>query len=163
MSTDQKATICYVMRCQVSSHVLAERVYWRHAPSPLRSPSTPNPNDLQHEKAIGHWLRLADMYTFPHVQYFDSAADLAAKLKSTDLRAVSASMGRYLHEREPTVAAKWDAVLRALFDGQPPGSWPSDGGGGGFDRELEARFHLQLPREEPDCNRLSAPELGNWN
>jgi hypothetical protein len=29
---------------------------------------------------------------FPHVQYFDSVADLAAKLRNTDLRAVSATM-----------------------------------------------------------------------
>ena len=57
--------------------------------------------------------------------------------------------------------AKWSAVLRKLFpNGQPPGSWPA---GADFDAALSGRFGLRLAAREPDCARLSAPELGQWN
>ena len=39
---------------------------------------------------VPYCTHMADV--FPHVQYFDSVADLAAKLRNTDLRAVSATM-----------------------------------------------------------------------
>ena len=160
---------------------MSERIYWRYAPSPLRQPFTPNPNERNDRASLAHWLPLSDPCTlpttpslilrpslahpsptplafwlsgwplsdlarttranrggrsplgrsprigraarlrviahvtpasastyyttlltvpycthmadvFPHVQYFDSVADLAAKLRNTDLRAVSATM-----------------------------------------------------------------------
>ena len=56
--------------------------------------------------------------------------------------------------------ARWDAVLRTLFEGKPAGSWPS---GGSFRSALQERFGLALPAQEPDCRRHSAPELGQWH
>ena len=92
-------------------------------------------------------------------QYFDSADDLASKLRSTDLYAVSAAMAQHSREMLPAMQAKWRTVLHQLFQDQQPGSWPSRGG---FDEALSERFGLQLPAEEPDCERQSAPEQGSW-
>ena len=149
-------------RWELQRHVMSERVYWKHAPSPLRVPSTPNPNALTDRAALDHWLRLSDPYVYPHVQYFDSADDLAYKLLHTDLPAVSRKMVRHSAEMQPVMRSKWRAVLRKLFRGLPSGSWPS-GGAEGFDVALRTRFGLTLSREEPDCSRLSAPDLGQWN
>jgi hypothetical protein len=101
-----------------------------------------------------------------HLRYFDSAKDLAAKLLTADLPAISASMRKHTAELRPVMASKWRSVLRKLFEGQPTGSWPSaprGGDAGGFDEALASRFDgLALPAAEPDCSRRSAPELGRW-
>ena len=149
-------------RWERQQHVLSERVYWRFANSPLRRPPTPNPNSLQDANAVDHWVRLSDQYVYPHVQYFSSAYDLARKLKTTDFRAVSRAMSSHAREMQPLMRGKWQAVLRTLFGGAPPGSWPSDDEPGGFDRALRDRFGLTLERDEPPCRRDSAPELGRW-
>ena len=149
-------------RWELQRHVMSERVYWRHAPSPLRMPSSPNPNSLTDQAALEHWLKLSDPYVYPHVQFFDSAEDLAAKLTTTNLQAVSARMRRHSAEMQPVMRAKWKAVIRKLFHGKPSGSWPA-GNAGGFDEALRSRFGMQLSNDEPDCSRLSAPELGQWN
>jgi len=147
---------------ELHSRVMSERVYWRYAPSPLRTPASPNPNALNNKASLAHWLKLCDTFAWPHVQYFDSASDLADKLRTTDLAAVSASMSTHNHELRLSVHAKWQAVITTLFEGQPPGSWPTDASPGAYDRALQSRFGLALPTEEPDCNRQSAPELGRW-
>jgi hypothetical protein len=149
-------------RWELQRHVMSERVYWRHAPSPLLTPSTPNPNSLSDPAAIEHWVQLSDPYVYPHVQYFDSAEDLAVKLSQADLPRISSRMRRHSAEMQPVMRAKWKAVLRKLFHGHPTGSWPS-GKAGGFDEALQSRFGLRLSADEPDCARLSAPELGQWN
>ena len=128
----------------------------------MRRPPTPNPNSLQDANAVDHWVRLSDQYVYPHVQYFSSAYDLARKLKTTDFRAVSRAMSSHAREMQPLMRGKWQAVLRTLFGGAPPGSWPSDDEPGGFDRALRDRFGLTLERDEPPCRRDSAPELGRW-
>ena len=128
-------------------------------PSPLRTPATPNPNSPELD-SLRFWLNLSDVYTFPHILYFDSAEDLANKIISTDFNAVSAQMRRYTAEHNLVVHARWRSVLRTLFEGRPSGSWPS---GGTFDGALRERFGLALPYQEPDCRRRSAPELGQWN
>ena len=84
----------------------AERVYWKHTPSPLRRPSTPDPNSLQDASALEHWLKLSDPYVFPHIQYFDSADDLAAKLATADLKAISGRMRRHSAEVAPIMVAR---------------------------------------------------------
>jgi hypothetical protein len=71
-------------------------------------------------------------------------------------------MRRHSAEMQPVMRAKWRAVMRKLFHGRPSGSWPT-GGAGGFDAALRTRFGLELSATEPDCARLSAPELGQWN
>ena len=93
--------------------------------------------------------------------------DGAPFLGSVDLRGTAyeddvIATGYGSHLALPIMRAKWRAVLRKLFHGRPHASWPS-GGAGGFDAALKTRFGLELPTSEPDCARLSAPELGQWN
>ena len=45
----------------------------------------------------------------------------------------------------------------------PNSSGGGGGGGGSFDDALRRRFGLELPAEEPDCERQSMPELGQWH
>lgn len=151
-----------LVRWELQRHVMSERVYWKHAPSPLLRAATPNPNSLQDQKALDHWIKLSDPYVYPHVQYFDSAEDLAAKLATTNMREVGAKMRRHTAEMQPVMRQKWRAVLRKLFHGRPSGSWPC-GDAGGFDAALKSRFGLSLSSQEPDCARLSAPDQGQWN
>jgi hypothetical protein len=151
-----------LVRWELQRHVMSERVYWRHAPSPLLRAPTPNPNSLQDPRALEHWIKLSDPYVYPHVQYFDSAEDLASKLATTDMRAVSERMRRHSAEMQPVMRQKWRALLRKLFQARPSGSWPS-GSTGTFDAALMSRFGLTLPAAEPDCHRQSAPDQGLWN
>ena len=153
-------SVALLTKWELGAAVMSERIYWRYASSPLRQPFTPNPNARHDRASLAHWLPLSDPYVFPHVQYFDSVADLAAKLRKTDLRAVSAAMAQHVREMQPAMRSKWRTVLHQLFQGEPPGSWPSHAG---FDAALRERFGLELPLEEPDCERQSAPELGRWH
>ena len=157
-------SLSLLVRWELQRHVMSERVYWKHAPCPITNPrtcTTPNPNALQDRTALEHWLRLSDPYVYPHVQYFESAEDLAAKLARLDAPAVSRHMRRHSAEMQPVMRQKWRAVLRRLFGGRPSGSWPS--GAQSFDGALKERFGLSPPAEEPDCTRLSAPDEGRWN
>ena len=76
---------------------ISHRVAWRHVPEPaLRQDHLPfSPLDEANREAERFWYSLADFYTWPHVQYFDSAQDLAEKLLTTDLAAVSRAMREY--------------------------------------------------------------------
>ena len=69
-------------------------------------------------------------------------------------------MARHTREMRPVMRSKWRSVLQKLFLGQPRGSWPSQGN---FDGALKERFGIELPANEPDCQRMSAPELGQWH
>ena len=71
-------------------------------------------------------------------------------------------MREHTAQMAPIMRQKWRAVLRKLFEGRPSGSWPT-GPANGFDAALSSRFGLGLSSQGPDCNRLSAPELGHWN
>jgi len=155
-------SLALLVKWELQRHVMSERVYWKHTPSPLRRPTAPDPNSLQDPRALEHWIRLSDPYVYPHVQYFDSADDLAARLASTNLHQIATRMRRHSAEMQPVMRQKWRAVMRKLFHGRPPGSWPT-GEAGGFDEALSSRFGLTVSSREPDCSRLSAPELGQWN
>eukprot|EP00326_Haptolina_ericina_P010976 CAMPEP_0181218570 /NCGR_PEP_ID=MMETSP1096-20121128/27766_1 /TAXON_ID=156174 ORGANISM="Chrysochromulina ericina, Strain CCMP281" /NCGR_SAMPLE_ID=MMETSP1096 /ASSEMBLY_ACC=CAM_ASM_000453 /LENGTH=160 /DNA_ID=CAMNT_0023310799 /DNA_START=75 /DNA_END=557 /DNA_ORIENTATION=- len=139
--------------------VMTERVYWSATTSPLRQPPTPNPNSRE-LPSLWHWLNLSDPYTFPHVTYFDSAADLVHQMQAADLGAISSRMQRHSAQTGRAVRARWRRVLSSLFDGSPHGSWPS---GRNFDEALRERFGVALPLEEPDCRRRSQPEQGQWH
>jgi len=155
-------SLALLVRWELQRHVMSERVYWKHTPSPLRAPFTPDPNSLQDRTALEHWLRLSDYYVYPHVTYFDSAEDLAAKLAAADFGAIAARMRRHSAEMQPVMRAKWRAVLRKLFHNRPTGSWPT-AAAGSFDTAIRERFGLSVSSDEPECSRLSAPELGMWN
>jgi hypothetical protein len=47
----------------------------------------PDPNDAS-DKSYWHWMPLADLYTWPHVRYFDSFDHLLAQLDGVGLQPV---------------------------------------------------------------------------
>jgi len=153
-----------LVKWELQRHVMSERVYWRHTPSPLRKPSTPDPNSLSDRHAIEHWLRLSDPYVYPHIQYFDSPEDLATKLASADMLAISRRMRRHSAEVAPVMRQKWRAVLRKLFEHKPSGSWPINAEVG-YAEAIRQRFGTTAlgTGPEPDCTRLSAPDIGQWH
>ena len=61
-------SLALLIKWELHQHVLSERVYWKHTPSPLHRPSTPDPNSLQDRTALEYWLRLCDPYVYPHIQ-----------------------------------------------------------------------------------------------
>ena len=61
-------SLSLLVKWELQRHVMSERVYWRHTPSPLRHPNTPDPNSLQDRKAVEYWLKLSDPYVYPHIQ-----------------------------------------------------------------------------------------------
>ena len=69
-------SLSLLTKWEVQHRVLTERIYWKFAPSPLRTPPTPNPNEQHETKALAHWLSLCDFFVYPHIQYFDSAEEL---------------------------------------------------------------------------------------
>eukprot|EP00965_Chrysotila_dentata_P081694 2697097-Pleurochrysis_carterae.AAC.2 len=98
------------------------------------------------------------------VAYFDSAKDLATKLRTTDVASVSQQMAAFLAKHDARTHAKWRAALNALFPPQD-GSEAREGQTHksiDFDAALASRFGLTLHRTEPDCSRHSAPDLGRW-
>ena len=82
-------SLSLLTKWEVQHRVLTERIYWKFAPSPLRTPPTPNPNEQHETKALAHWLSLCDFFVYPHIQYFDSAEELAEKLSTVDLQRIS--------------------------------------------------------------------------
>ena len=45
-------SLALLVKWELQRHVMSERVYWKHAPSPLRKPNAPNPNSLQDRAAL---------------------------------------------------------------------------------------------------------------
>ena len=63
---------------------------WRHVTSQIPGSldmrkagllSMPNPNDEKNIGSVGFWLQFADIYTWPHVVYFNSIKDLVRKIQ----------------------------------------------------------------------------------
>ena len=84
----------------------------------------------------------------------------SASLRGPRARSRRARLARggSTQDRHPRVQAH--VLQRRLFGDAPAGSWPS---GDDFDAALRERFGLELGADEPDCERMSAPEQGQWH
>ena len=77
----------------------------------------PDPNDDRSPTAVEYWLSLADFYQFPHITYFDSAADLGRildELRPADLRRISRRMAEHNRRLKRELLTKWSANLLTI-------------------------------------------------
>lgn len=72
-----------------------------------------DPESTQRDAAL-YWLRLADVYTWPHIQLFASFDHLMRLLNATDFRAVHVAMLAENASRAKDAAAAWRRVIAAL-------------------------------------------------
>mmetsp|Transcript_4551 Transcript_4551/g.13234 ORF Transcript_4551/g.13234 Transcript_4551/m.13234 type:complete len:318 (+) Transcript_4551:47-1000(+) len=154
----------YLVDLEMSKQVMSERIYWSRTPSPVHvNTSDPDPNTRSDRAAVAHWLALSDPFVFPHVQYFDSIPHLARLLEQhtfQSLTHISARMRAHMASLDDEVRVRWAHALRRAFAGRVPGASPVPLD---LDNELSTRFGAALPRTEPPCTRMSAPDEGRWN
>ena len=119
------------------------RVLVLHVPRPMVGPflaneSNPNSRDLTSAERI-HWWLLADFYRWPHIIYFDSAADLVRKIASTDFDAVSRRMREYNRKTERYIERKWRQVFDRIVPDSQVGTFqtPTD-----YDTAMQERWGL---------------------
>ena len=83
----------------------------------------PDPNNDRDEQAIQYWLAKSDFYVKPHIQYYDSWADLLVQLTTTDLEAVSRRMAEENARVEAKLRRQWKGLLMRMFKDRPKGGY----------------------------------------
>jgi len=76
-----------------------------------------DPNAFDDVDVVMQWIELADFYdadNMPHITYFDSMADLDARLSSLDVHAVRSAMIETNRLRRTRVYDAWRSVLRRV-------------------------------------------------
>ena len=88
----------------------------------------PDPNNDRDAHALQYWLAKSDFYVKPHIQYYNSWADLLVKLTTTDLAAVSRRMADENARVEAKLKRQWKGLLMRLFKDRPEGGYamPTD-------------------------------------
>ena len=112
----------------------------------------PDPNNDKDAQAVQFWLAKSDFYVKPHIQYYDSWADLLVKLTTTDLHAVSHRMAEENARVEAKLKRQWKGLLMRLFKDRPEGGYemPPDYETGMRDMwgvEFESNGHIKRPKE----------------
>ena len=78
------------------------------------SKSKLDPNDEQDRQSAKEWIGFSDWYGWPHTIQFRSWPDLIAKLKSTNLQAVSKNMGDFNQQNKAEILESWKDVLQRV-------------------------------------------------
>lgn len=74
----------------------------------------PDPNQYDDLEATAWWFKYFDFYTFPHITYFSSLADLREKLATTDLQEVSRKMIEHNLVRKTQALDGWRDFLATV-------------------------------------------------
>jgi hypothetical protein len=77
-----------------------------------------DPYDDYSYAAVRHWLSLAEYYQYPHVLTFNTWEELIYKLRTTNLRAVSADMRAHAKKVERDTLESWTHVLATVATGK---------------------------------------------
>ena len=83
----------------------------------------PDPNNDRDAHALQFWLAKSDFYVKPHIQYYDSWADLLVRLTTTDLPAVSRHMADENARVEAKLKRQWKGLLMRMFKDRPEGGY----------------------------------------
>jgi len=92
---------------------------------PMHNTSTHmfSPEDRS-EVAQRSWLKYADLYHFPHIQYFESFDELEMLILQADLRSIHRKMKLYNDRKRAHLSRQLSAVVRDLSPkGNIPGTW----------------------------------------
>ena len=66
------------------------------------------------EEGKRYWLKLADFYLWPHVQYFDSVKDLVSKLKAANFKEIHMLMMEENRKRHEQVDRVWQTIADGI-------------------------------------------------
>ncbi len=61
-----------------------------------------------------YWLQFSDFYDWPHIQYFDSVADLDLKLSNANLQEISQRMKEAYEIRQAETLKKFCEIIPRL-------------------------------------------------
>ena len=75
-----------------------------------------DPNNEFDRTAIRYSLQFSDFYQWPHIIYFNSIEELAAKLITTNLKLVSENMKIYNQQVEKYLHASWHQILERIAE-----------------------------------------------
>jgi hypothetical protein len=92
---------------------------------PMHNTSTHmfSPEDRS-EVAQRSWLKYADLYHFPHIQYFESFDELEMLILQADLRSIHRKMKLYNDRKRAHLSRQLSAVVRDLPPkGNIPATW----------------------------------------
>jgi hypothetical protein len=114
----------FMIRLQLKHGLLSERTWERtitgrvpansSVPRHPSYPAAPDPNDDTSAEALRYWLRFADFYVLPHVQYFDSFDDLVVQIEACDLMGVSLKMQEENKRRINRTVEQWREILKRV-------------------------------------------------
>ena len=74
----------------------------------------PDPNNEYDYFSVRYWLKYADFYQWPHINYFYSIDDLVLKLVNVNLTLISEKMSEYNHKKKILVLERWKTILRRI-------------------------------------------------
>jgi hypothetical protein len=74
----------------------------------------PDPNQYDDIESLYFWSQWWDMYTMPHITYFDSIHDLREKLLTVDLQKISAAMKATNQIRKASALKKWASFIEGV-------------------------------------------------
>lgn len=74
----------------------------------------PDPNDDTSPNALRYWLNFSDFYVLPHIQYFNSFAELAYVAEHFDAVGVSAKMMKENERRHTSTVRQWKRILKRV-------------------------------------------------
>ena len=76
---------------------------------------SPNFNE---KEAEFYWLQLSDFFYWPHITYFDDAADLEWKLKQANFQAIHDNMVKEMEKKRMFVSENWCKVVKRIPTGR---------------------------------------------
>lgn len=91
-----------------------ERVYGRPFPIIRQDPVGRGDPNIVGEHASTGWLELADIYNFPHIQYFNSWDHMIDLLEKVDLADVSKAMEVINREQKNELVQSWRLVFNKI-------------------------------------------------
>jgi hypothetical protein len=92
---------------------------WQQRNGNGTSTQRPDPNSKEQE-ALHYWINLFDIYSWPHVTFFDSYQELAHQLRTVDFAQIHQQMKEHNKREERRIVDLWRTALDGL-QMPPPG------------------------------------------
>jgi len=93
---------------------------------PAADPGSPHPfsPEDRSSEAVRYWLQFAELFQFPHIQYFTSWSDLMQKLDAADFPAIHRAMAVYNSKKRVLVQNQLQRIAEGLAEqGIIPQDW----------------------------------------
>ena len=64
------------------------------------------------QEAEMYWLQFSDFYTYPHVHFFDTIAEVTTKLKQLDLKSIHEAMKLETEVTKMDMRSNWCELIK---------------------------------------------------